>query len=275
MNYMNLSLAWMGALNMALALYGCTNGIETGLSAPEGIPVTVLAEISPVTKSGEAVSSDNGFDRTSFLSGDQIKVTEGEEQHFQNIENLDLNMGVGELTVCYGSGKDFVLRSVGTGKFFCEQNGTTLKVNSKKAQYFFGINIASFGSSKDVAIVLEVPKGTDIRKLKAQVGVGTLTVNDLQVEELDGECGVGEFDFSGEIKKFGNLKCGIGSMYLNLVGSEKDYDYSLECGMGNISLGDRDFSGLGSGQEISNGSDKKFTLECGMGEIEVDFEKEA
>ena len=75
MNYMNLSLAWMGALNMALALYGCTNGIETGLSAPEGIPVTVLAEISPVTKSGEAVSSDNGFDRTSFLSGDQIKVT--------------------------------------------------------------------------------------------------------------------------------------------------------------------------------------------------------
>ena len=75
MNYMNLSLAWMGALNMALALYGCTNGIETGLSAPEGIPVTVFAEISPVTKSGEAVSSDNGFDRTSFLSGDQIKVT--------------------------------------------------------------------------------------------------------------------------------------------------------------------------------------------------------
>lgn len=47
MNYMNLSLAWMGALNMALALYGCTNGIETGLSAPEGIPVTVLAEIQP------------------------------------------------------------------------------------------------------------------------------------------------------------------------------------------------------------------------------------
>ena len=200
-----------------------------------------------------SVSYDS--EKHSFVTGDQIKVTEGEEQHFQNIENLDLNMGVGELTVCYGSGKDFVLRSVGTGKFFCEQNGTTLKVNSKKAQYFFGINISSFGSSKDVAIVLEVPKGTDIRKLKAQ--------------------GVGEFDFSGEIKKFGNLKCGIGSMYLNLVGSEKDYDYSLECGMGNISLGDRDFSGLGSGQEISNGSDKKFTLECGMGEIEVDFEKEA
>lgn len=74
MNCMNLSL-WMGALNMALALSGCTNGIDAGLSAPEGTPVTVLAEISPVTKSGKAVDADNGFDRTSFLSGDQIKVT--------------------------------------------------------------------------------------------------------------------------------------------------------------------------------------------------------
>ena len=60
MNYMNLSLAWMGALNMALALYGCTNGIETGLSAPEGIPVQVLAEIRTGSKSGEAVSSGSG-----------------------------------------------------------------------------------------------------------------------------------------------------------------------------------------------------------------------
>ena len=152
-----------------------------------------------------SVSYDS--EKHAFVTGDQIKVTEGEEQHFQNIENLDLNMGVGELTVCYGSGKDFVLRSAGTGKFFCEQDGTTLKVTSKKAQYFFGINISSFGnSSKDeVAIVLEVPKGTDIRTLKAQVGVGTLTVDDLQVEELEGHCGVGEFDFSGEIKKSGNL----------------------------------------------------------------------
>ena len=49
-----------------------------------------------------SVSYDS--EKHSFVTGDQIKVTEGEEQHFQNIENLDLNMGVGELTVCYGSG---------------------------------------------------------------------------------------------------------------------------------------------------------------------------
>ena len=217
-------------------------------------------------------------EKHTFVTGDQmIKVTEEKERHFQNVENLDLDMGVGELTVCHGSGKDFVLRSAGTGKFLCEQEGNTLRISSQKTEYFFSIDFSVFGNvdRDQVAIVLEVPKGTELKKLKAQVGVGTLTVDDLQVEELDGECGVGEFDFSGEIKKSGNLKCGIGSMNLDLAGSEKDYDYSLECGMGEISLGDRDFSGLASGQEISNGSDKQLTLECGMGEIEVDFEKEA
>lgn len=38
MNYMNLSLAWMGALNMALALSGCTNGIPSGAFRPGGNP---------------------------------------------------------------------------------------------------------------------------------------------------------------------------------------------------------------------------------------------
>ena len=37
-----------------------------------------------------SVSYDS--EKHSFVTGDQIKVTEGEEQHFQNIENLDLNM---------------------------------------------------------------------------------------------------------------------------------------------------------------------------------------
>ena len=53
MNYMNLSLAWMGALNMALALSGCTNGIETGLSAPEGIPGDGTCRDQPCYQSGE------------------------------------------------------------------------------------------------------------------------------------------------------------------------------------------------------------------------------
>lgn len=52
-----------------------------------GIPVTVFAEISPVTKSGEAISSDNGFDRTSFLSGDQIKVTRTKRQVGRRLPN--------------------------------------------------------------------------------------------------------------------------------------------------------------------------------------------
>lgn len=77
MNDMNLGLVWTGALCLVLGLSGCTNETDTGLSAPGGTPVRVLAEIAPVTKSGttRAVSTDNDFDRGTFLTGDNIKVT--------------------------------------------------------------------------------------------------------------------------------------------------------------------------------------------------------
>lgn len=76
MNYMNLGLVWTGTLCLVLGLSGCTNETDTGLSAPEGTPVKVFAEIAPVTKSGttRAVSTDNDFDRGTFLAGDNIKV---------------------------------------------------------------------------------------------------------------------------------------------------------------------------------------------------------
>lgn len=77
MNYKNLGLVWTGSLCFALCFYGCTDDVVTGLSAPIGTPVTVLAEISPVTKSETALgtSIDNSFDRETFVDGDQIKVT--------------------------------------------------------------------------------------------------------------------------------------------------------------------------------------------------------
>lgn len=77
MNYKNLGLVWTGSLCFALCFSGCTDDVVTGLSAPVGTPVTVLAEISPVTKNGTALgtSVDNRFDRETFVDGDQIKVT--------------------------------------------------------------------------------------------------------------------------------------------------------------------------------------------------------
>ena len=44
--------------------------------------------------------------------------------------------------------------------------------------------------------------------------------------------------------------------------------------MGNIDLGDSQYSGFGIEKTISNdGAKRKMVLECGMGDIQVDFAK--
>ena len=59
---------------------------------------------------------------------------------------------------------------------------------------------------------------------------------------------------------------------MELAGKESDYDYELSCGIGEIDLGDEEYSGLGIERTIENkGSLGKVILNCGMGEIDVTF----
>lgn len=86
-----------------------------------------------------------------------------------------------------------------------------------------------------------------------EIGTGSMTFADLSARKTDGECGLGELD-------------------LTLTGTQEDYNYDLECGVGNLDVGSDSYSGLGREKTISNkGADRKLDLECGMGNISVDF----
>ena len=52
---------------------------------------------------------------------------------------------------------------------------------------------------------------------------------------------------------------------------QKDYNYDLDCGIGEIRCGDDSFSGFGREKSIDNGADKKMDIDCGIGSINVAF----
>ena len=86
-----------------------------------------------------------------------------------------------------------------------------------------------------------------------QVGAGTIDIDQIDVQKLNADCGAGEID-------------------MVVTGKEKDYNYDLSCGMGEIDLENSEYSGLGIEKNISNeGARKDMVLECGMGEIDVEF----
>ena len=146
---------------------------------------------------------------------------------------------------------------------------------------------------KKKQIKVIVPSGKDFDTVSLGVDMGTIDLEcDLKVQELSMVVGAGEFSGYGnitaaycdlqvgagtididqlDIQKL-NADCGAGEIDMVVTGKEKDYNYDLSCGMGEIDLEDSEYSGLGIEKNISNeGARKDMVLECGMGEIDVEF----
>ena len=146
---------------------------------------------------------------------------------------------------------------------------------------------------KKKQIKVIVPSGKDFDTISLGVDMGTIDLEcDLKVQELSVEVGAGEFSGYGnitaaycdlqvgagtididqiDVQKL-NADCGAGEIDMVVTGKEKDYNYDLSCGMGEINLEDSEYSGIGIEKNISNeGARKDMVLECGMGEIDVEF----
>ena len=150
---------------------------------------------------------------------------------------------------------------------------------------------------KKKQIKVIVPSGKDFDTISLGVDMGTIDLEcDLKVQELSVEVGAGEFSGYGnitaaycdlqvgagtididqlDIQKL-NADCSAGEIDMVVTGKEKDYNYDLSCGMGEINLEDSEYSGIGIEKNISNeGAKKDMVLECGMGEIDVEFTGES
>ena len=146
---------------------------------------------------------------------------------------------------------------------------------------------------KKKQIKVSIPSGKEFDTVSLGVDMGTIDLEcDLKVQELSVEVGAGEFSGYGNITAANcdlqvgagtididqidvqklNADCGAGEIDMVVTGKEKDYNYDLSCGMGEIDLEDSEYSGLGIEKNISNeGARKDMVLECGMGEIDVEF----
>ena len=150
---------------------------------------------------------------------------------------------------------------------------------------------------KKKQIKVIVPSGKDFDTVSLGVDMGTIDLEcDLKVQELSVEVGAGEFSGYGnitaaycdlqvgagtididqiDVQKL-NADCGAGEIDMVVTGKEKDYNYDLSRGMGEINLEDSEYSGIGIEKNISNeGARKDMVLECGMGEIDVEFTGES
>lgn len=82
---------------------------------------------------------------------------------------------------------------------------------------------------------------------------------------------MGELWYAGSLAGDLDADCGMGNMDVRLDAKEEDYNYKIDVGMGDISVGNNSFGGMAQSKDIDNGADADMDLECGMGSIKIHF----
>ena len=84
--------------------------------------------------------------------------------------------------------------------------------------------------------------------------------------------GVGDVSIQGDIQGDIEIGGGLGSLRLELVGQEKDYNYFISRGGGHITINEMNQFGLGD-VKVNNNSQYNIEIEAGLGEILIKTDK--
>lgn len=194
------------------------------------------------------------------------------QHEFDSIEALELSVGAAVCEVSAYPGDKVRIEASEKPILSCNKEGKKLKVGYGKEEHSVWSWIKDGPKDGVDVLHLYVPETMKLKELKIEGGASEITVEGLTCEKLELTCGAGKTAFTGAIEEKASVECGAGSVELTLEGRPEDFDYSLECGLGNISVEDGPgVAGIGEYTGKNNGG-KKLKLECGLGSIRVDFQ---
>lgn len=203
----------------------------------------------------------------------------GDDNYYLEAENTKKFQGYVE------DGTLFVRATIGTGTVAKgEECRVTLYVPDnwkeqrlEKVNMELGAGVMKLNSLAAEKILLEVGAGQiTVAEIMADtldisVGMGEILVEDLEVDKLLGDVGMGHLYLEGAISDKADVECAMGSLEMVVEGNQDDFDYDVECGMGNIRLGNKNYGGVAQEQTIDNGASKKMLVECAMGDVSISF----
>ena len=164
----------------------------------------------------------------------------------------------------------------------------------KQVSFRLGSDGFGFGTFENgTELIVTVPEGAELEEAKASLGAGEMRLDGLKVSrkteietgagtavltnfagngETDLSCGTGELEVTGFLNGEISVSCGTGSVLLMLGEEEKDYSFRVSCGIGEVRVGDRSYSNLGSEvKSLLPGAANELDISCGIGQVTVVF----
>lgn len=107
--------------------------------------------------------------------------------------------------------------------------------------------------------------------LDLETGAGETVLNDVTVQKLDIENGLGNTFVKGRVSYKIDAECGMGNVQLELAGSEKDFNYDIECAVGSIQIGSMSYHSLAEDVYVNNRAAGECSVDCSMGTVSIAF----
>lgn len=215
-------------------------------------------------------------------------LAEDIRETYTDVRKIDAEICAGEVNFISSSDNKVVVETKGISEdigFKCYVDGDELKLTTKKK--LFHMNNVGVGSInvyiprqmqfEDVS--LDLAAGTlyveeiCADSLSVNVDTGEAVIDDFDAKEADFKCGAGSITTGGAVGQEIDMKCGFGSITYTAAGYEDDYNYDIECGVGEVICGESSYSGLGTDKMIDNQAQKEINIECGVGSVTIDFGK--
>lgn len=143
-----------------------------------------------------------------------------------------------------------------------------ISAGSAEAEVIRAIN----GQFTVKAGILRIDQNEVSESAEYNVGTGGMIIDDMRVNNITVDCGVGDVRMSGIITGDDLIKCGVGNIEMNLSGNIDDYSYHVKSGIGRIKINEESYHNIDDQQIITNGAENNLQLECGIGNITVEID---
>ena len=202
---------------------------------------------------------ENGVHIDINRSNRSIKYSDMEPMYFaaEDIKTLKLEAGAADVEVVTDdSVNDICIRTDGNYDVYMKDNALFIKMKNKVEQH---------------SLRIELPSDMVFDSVDIEAGACAMEIESLKTKVLDAELGAGELIINQLDVQKCELSVGMGNAVICLEGRKEDYNYDIECGAGNVDIGNESFGGLASERKINNYADASIDIECGMGNVTIDF----
>ena len=115
----------------------------------------------------------------------------------------------------------------------------------------------------------------DAKELRVNINASAAEIREVNAGVLEVENNAGSLWAYGTIGEKMEVDCNAGTTEMQINGSYDEFNYEVDCSVGAIRLGNKDYSGLKSTVSLKNeGAKKTMDLNCGVGNIDIQLDEE-